>query len=114
MKQPRAVQLNRRLGGFDHLAQRALRVAELLGVIRRHSIDKQVGAHLADQVFELDGSGLDERDLEPMDVEIRQAGTRENARGAVLDGMDVSHDKIPQAYGPDEDERLLDTSDGLF
>src|SRR2546423_13845804 len=80
----RAAELHRRLRGSDHLAQRALRVAEHVRLLRWHAVDQKVLEHLEYQMLELDVAWIDERDLEPMQVEVRAVGAGEDARGAVM------------------------------
>ena len=63
LKQLGAVKLNGRLSRLDHLAESALRVAQLLGVVGWYAIHEEVGPNLADQVLELDISGMHQWDL---------------------------------------------------
>ena len=56
-------------------------------------------------MLELDVAWIDERDLEPMQIEVRAVGAGENARGSVMVGMDVRHDKPSQALAAEGCER---------
>ena len=104
--QARAV-LHRGLGGSDHLAQRTLRVAEHVGLLRRHAVDQQVLEHLEHQVLELDVTRVDERNLEAVQIEVSAVRTGEDAGGSVVVGMDVRHHQPAQALAAEECKRRM-------
>src|SRR2546421_9391429 len=69
----RAVELDRWIGRLDNLAQGPLGVAQDIGVFRRHSMHQQVMTHLLDEMLELDVPRMNKRDLEAVDVQVREA-----------------------------------------
>src|ERR1700693_885774 len=101
LKKLGAIQLNRRLRRLHHLAESPLRVAQYLGIFRRYPVDEQVGADLLDELLELHVSRVDEGDLQAVDVEVGHPWSRPAPGGAVVVGMDVSHDKLAKPFCPD-------------
>ena len=110
----RAVKLDRRLRGLDDLAQRTLRVAEHVGLLRGHTVDEQVLADLFHQVLQLHVARMDERDFEAMEVQVCQSGTGEDARRSVVVGVDVGDHKTAQPWRSEELERSLDRGEGFI
>ncbi len=64
--------------------------------------------HLLDQMLQLDVARMDQGDLEAMDVQVGQPGPCEDARRAVMVGVDVGDDQAAQATRPEVLQRLAD------
>src|SRR5712692_2835626 len=110
VEQLSSVELYSRIGRLDHLAQGALRVAENFGFARGHAVDEEVGVDLADPVLELDVSGVDERDLEAVQVEVCASIAGQRAGCAVVVGVDMSDDEAPDSLRA---EFLYGSKDGV-
>src|SRR5712692_3790712 len=109
----RAVELDRRLGGSNHLTQRALRVAEHVGLLSWYPVDQQVLADLEHQVLELDIARIDERHFETVQIEVCAVGPGQDARGSVVVGMDVRDDQPSQALAAERCDRRTNELDRL-
>src|SRR6201984_2284232 len=109
-----AVELHRGIGRLDDLAQRPLRVAELLSLIARHAVDEEVGAHLRDEVLELDVPRMDKRNLEPVHVEVGATPARERPRRAVVIRMNVRDQELSYPTRPKMTHCLKDHLYGVL